>query len=240
MGYDMVLVNDPTDHAALNQALLDVKRAKALLDELPSEERGEINIARMRELGCSYADSRAWDGRSKEYARRSEILYAAHNRVDRERKNYFRLNVYGMMECRRLMSEFGMVQATAEPRPSWPAPDDFGITDSSELDEMRARFYNGKDAYVPDNYRSYFAAQDAVRSWTPSGVLLGIQLEKLCSNDGWLVTPEECRAAVKAYEQNYKPDAGLSRTLSDEEAGWWPSWIEWLRLAADNGGFRVH
>lgn len=50
---------------------------------------------------------------------------------------------------------------------------------------------------------------------------------KLCSNDGWLVSPGECRAAARKMRRRLDPPA------------WYEQWTSYLEYAIDHGGFRV-
>lgn len=61
----------------------------------------------------------------------------------------------------------------------------------------------------------------------------GIAGYKLCSNDGWLVTPEECRSALAAWESS---ENKVNETLDD----YWFSWLRFIEGAIEAGGFRVY
>lgn len=66
----------------------------------------------------------------------------------------------------------------------------------------------------------------------------GIPLGKLCSNDGWLVHPEEIREALAVNDALPAPaDADFGDEAWD--AGRWESWLKFLRGAAEHGGFEV-
>jgi hypothetical protein len=65
----------------------------------------------------------------------------------------------------------------------------------------------------------------------------GIPIDKLSTNDHWLVRPEEIKSALKAYEQHTR--AEVRTIVHKERLARWDSWIEFLRLAQENGGFRV-
>jgi hypothetical protein len=78
----------------------------------------------------------------------------------------------------------------------------------------------------------------------------GIPVHKLCSNDGWLVTPGECRKAVAMWHEACK-EAGagdeqlglkvLTEALDEFNVGsdYWLKWIAWIERAAGHGGFVV-
>lgn len=63
----------------------------------------------------------------------------------------------------------------------------------------------------------------------------GIAGYKLCSNDGWLVTPEECTAAVRAWRE-HEDEMRENEDLED----YWFSWVGFIEGAIDTGGFRVY
>lgn len=138
------------------------------------------------------------------------------------------------------------VQPTPE-FPRWPPP---GL-DEGRAQEL-ARYWDEpsevdkrlqpSEVPVIEAYRR--ARDDAARTGSPnSGKVPAFKFE---SNDGWIVTSEECRSIVE----------GMSRLLSgDLEAflcllkadGWDPEavtelmrlWTSYNRIAADHGGYRV-
>lgn len=65
----------------------------------------------------------------------------------------------------------------------------------------------------------------------------GIPIDKLSSNDHWLVRPEECASALKAYEQFTRQE--VLSVVGEDSIEYWDKWIDFLRAAAENGGFRV-
>jgi hypothetical protein len=65
----------------------------------------------------------------------------------------------------------------------------------------------------------------AKRRYVP---LPGIAYHKLCSNEYWFITAEECREALEAW---------TTRELPDREG--WLDWIEFLTAAVDEIGIRV-
>ncbi|MDC0720276.1 hypothetical protein [Nannocystis bainbridge] len=67
---------------------------------------------------------------------------------------------------------------------------------------------------------------------------------KFQSNDGWLVTPEECavlarklREHVEVIAQDYFPDAGVAR---EDGRKWILGFARYNEIAAEHGGYRVH
>jgi hypothetical protein len=65
---------------------------------------------------------------------------------------------------------------------------------------------------------------------------IGIPGYKLSSNDGWLVLPEEIRAALVAYRALPAPESAIRGQV---DLDYWRSWIAFLERAAERGGFRV-
>ena len=66
----------------------------------------------------------------------------------------------------------------------------------------------------------------------------GIPVDKLCSNDGWLVRPEECASAIKQYERFSRDIVKIH--VGEDNLEYWDLWIAFIRLAANHGGFRVY
>lgn len=132
--------------------------------------------------------------------------------------DYFRLNIRGMSSYRTVMLALGMAHESESPVLSreW--------SDLPDYDE-------GSDAY--------YEASDRLTGQHP-GDDPTIPTFKLSSNDGWWVTPEECAAAVAQWDAHGVPaDLPAVHRVIVEEA-YWGRWIEYLRLAAQHEGFRVH
>ncbi len=135
-----------------------------------------------------------------------------------ETGTYLRRNVWAMGRVRHDMATLGMGfdHYTWDEVPSFP------------------KTYPGEDHFdddgdpVTDEARVYEEACEVARKWRPEHP--GIAMHKLSSNDGWLVTEEECREALKAYQAAGSPE--LPGSFGDD-------WIPFLREAAHNGGFRV-
>ncbi|MBE1485203.1 hypothetical protein [Plantactinospora soyae] len=71
------------------------------------------------------------------------------------------------------------------------------------------------------------------RSQTAPG-MAGIPAFKLRSSDGWLVTTREIDEALAAYAQ-----VPAEERASLEDDSKWVSWLEWLALARERGGFQA-
>ena len=99
-------------------------------------------------------------------------------------------------------------------------------------DEMAARgmtFDAGQHPPFPDNWDDK-PAVDAVLSWH-GPEMPGIPAHKFWSNDGWIVTPAECQAAVRTGRASPPPA---------EHAGIWERWLDYLDRASHHEGFEVH
>lgn len=83
------------------------------------------------------------------------------------------------------------------------------------------------------------AAVEAFRSDTLHPVT-GIRLDKFCSNDGWLVVPEEIRVALATHDalDGKVRDRVVQRHGIDPAL--WTAWLTFLRDSAEKAeGFRV-
>lgn len=153
---------------------------------------------------------------------------------DAAHKSYFRLNVWGMSVCVELMEKAGMV--TSQGKLLWPELSNYGLTEYPDDPE----YYDGHEraeieAKLTEQGRAFLQASKAVIEYEPQPVA-GIPAHKFWSNDGWLVTPKQCEAALSAWEAA----APELRASIEAEREWWPGWIEFLTHSKDRGGFRVH
>jgi len=136
-----------------------------------------------------------------------------------EDEGYFRLNIWGMSQYREAMFLIGMLDTSPEPDTGWPK-DPPGI----DWDE----FYEDRNSYP-----EYREALEAFLSAKGSGT--GIGAWKFTSNDGWIVTPEECVEALDSYAGAMFPDP-----FDDDAANeYWHKWIKYLTDAIGRDGFRV-
>lgn len=131
---------------------------------------------------------------------------------------YFRLNIFGMSKYSDAMFGIGMAHAESS-NEVWPqAPDDLDW-----------------DVYYenPSSYPEYRTKLEDFLS--ASADAPGIDLRKFGSNDGWIVTPDECREAVAIWDE-----IGSLPFQSAEENAYWMKWIGFLRHCGEHGGFTVH
>jgi len=208
MGYDMTIVQerDQEEKAAIAAAAAHVKT-------LPSPHR--LPEGEERE-----AAEKAWKAGWKAY--------------DDADRSYFRLNIWGMSHCCDAMASFRML--TREEAPHFPRLEEFGLTEWPEdpahyEGDARAK----AEAELTDADRGYLAAVEATLAFEPVPVR-GIPVGKFSSNDGWLVTPAQCEAALAAW----RVQPAATRARVEGEIGWWASWIAYLTYAKDRGGFRVN
>lgn len=187
----------------------------------------------------------------------------AHVRVNREWNehlnkaipfdSYFRLNIWGMGRYRNQMEQLGMGVWDYEPG-DWPkAPDgdvyytlddylyDLDST-APNFEEQVAKTIEDKIADKADIDLTVVTTWIALRKerdeyLTKRGTTKGIALHKFCSNDGWLVTAEECAEAVAIWDA--LPKRGRQAVVK-ELGDYWLAWIDYLRRGASGRGFRVH
>lgn len=131
----------------------------------------------------------------------------------------FRLNNYGMAKYCDAMLNLGMMHHSNTPKIDWHAmPIDY------DTEEEEAAFYEISDRLTGQH-------GDNPAPTIPS--------HKFSTNDGWHVTEPEIRAALDAWDS--RAERETTHDTDDVTAtDYWAEFIAWLRLAADNGGFRVY
>lgn len=184
-------------------------------------------------------------------------------------ETYFRFNIFGMQKVRETMEVAGML--TSEYRMpqdrDWPTLSDylgerFG-DDDADWDDYERASDAWDDPADPEHedfkrhpshgrFHTYMQVKAKVRDREHHTPVEGIPVHKLCSNDGWLVTPAECLAAVDAWYAQDGPHlrhalsyyAGLPNTGDDVEfmdrTRRWYMWLGFIKASAKRGGFRVH
>lgn len=139
---------------------------------------------------------------------------------------YFRLNIFGMARFCGYMAERGMIFDAGE-HP--PFPDgDYDLVDRLRYPE----YHEDEPPLTPEQERAakeLEAANDAVLSWHGPDVP-GIPAHKFGSNDGWIVTPAECEAAVRI---------GRGQPAPDGHEDYWGQWLDYMDRASRAGGFEV-
>lgn len=137
------------------------------------------------------------------------------------------VNCLVMEGTRVVMARLGML--TADEPPDEPNPADHGTT------MERIEVFLDSDAEDPPPDLVSFAAAMREMFDAQADKPSGIPRYKLTSSDGWLVTPAEITAAL-GWWATTPPDR--QRAVKDGVA-WWPAWINFLKDASDQGGFRV-
>lgn len=142
-----------------------------------------------------------------------------------EEESYFRLNIFGMRWAREQMDSRNMIFWTEEP--AWPEyPGEF------VYQYKDPEFYADKAPLTPGQIiasKKYTEACDAIRRWHGPEIP-GIPGHKFCSNDGWVVLPAECEAAVRIAGDAQPPA---------EHPDIWQRWIAFMNRARQYGGFEV-
>jgi hypothetical protein len=131
-----------------------------------------------------------------------------------------------MVKFCEYMAERGMI-FEAGPHPEFPKLDDW---DAYEI--WRYPEYAEGATVSTEQARAFEAYQrelDAVLSWHGPEVP-GIPAHKFGTNDGWIVTPAECEAAVRLAAEHEPPAT---------DADYWAKWINYLDRASKEGGFEV-
>jgi hypothetical protein len=127
--------------------------------------------------------------------------------------NYFRLNIWGMSEMRRLMTD--ALDWEMKP-PEWPD----------------TRFLEGTEEEQDERAKALLAPVRAITS--PTG---NVPLFKFSSNDGWLITPNECRriADVLTNELKHWNMLGSNQSWKDVVK----DFINFNTYAAAHGGYEI-
>lgn len=143
---------------------------------------------------------------------------------------YLRRNIFGMAPLRDALSAIGMCYSEEYGAPQWSdVPKWSDVLRDCDGDEEEAQ-------------RRYEAVVQPVLSWRAERP--GIPVRKLCSNDGWHVTREECEDVVKAIEEflamdpdqrnsNYPIEVYEEFTKYDQDV------LVFFKACAAGDGFRV-
>lgn len=156
--------------------------------------------------------------------------------------SYFRLNVWGMSLYAASMAQLGMAFHD-DPHPPWPEVDDYGLTNEQvwavEFPEEYPDEYASITPAVMEKAHALLAENERVRAWHGRADMPGIPLHKFGSNDGWIVLPDECQAAVRAWRAHVSANGEHVPALRAEGLGHWRQWIAFLEGAATHEGFEV-
>ena len=247
MGYDMHWrKKDASEEAAVAAAQEVWDAAIRERNALPRMEGGDWNHAKAEALG-DWEAHEAYDGRTERYIAAQDKVMAASAALDAARVSYFRLNIHGMGLWCDIMAELGMT-FSAPDHPEWPEVESYGITDD-DVDRVKYPEEYGDAEPLDEETREkvlrYIAAQDDVLSWHGPEVP-GIPEHKFSSNDGWVVLPAECAAALDIYRRKLDEigeDAMhnfLDNRTGSRGRGRWAQWLAYLNGAITHDGFEVH
>lgn len=245
MGYDMrYRKKDEAEQAAVSAAADQFHAAVRERDALPEGEKGRFNMERAKELG-DWDSHEAFDGRSDCYRAAQDKVHALYEAMGDAEKSYFRLNMFGMSRYHGLMGHIGMTFEDPSERPEWPKPEAYG-TDDDALEALESPEYCPDYTWTDEALRAalkFQEDQNKLLSWHGAEIP-GIPDHKFSSNDGWIVLPAECEAAVRIWRQ-FVADEGEEAALAVvaehvKDTGYWLKWIEYLAGAVRRDGFEVH
>lgn len=246
MGYDMhwrkLGDTEETDVVAA-RAVWDA--ALAARDALPREEAGQFNVAKAKETG-DWDAHEVYDGRTERYRSAQDAVMAASAAQDGARVSYFRLNITGMGLWYTAMRELGMVFDGPD-HPPFPDVEEYGVNhDDVERVEHPEHFTDAPpvDEETREKALRYIAAVDEVLTWHGAEIP-GIPAHKFSSNDGWIVLPAECDAALRIYTAKLN-EVGqdsmhnlIDNLIGPGARGRWGQWLAYLNGAITHDGFTV-
>lgn len=242
MGYDMRWRTvDPSEKEAVAAAREVFHAMLRERDELPDMEHG-IWIR-----GSADPDAHeSYEGRSERYIEAQDKVTAASREMDAAQSSYFRLNIWGMGRYRGLMETLGMAFED-DPCPPFPKIEEHG----TNWDDVEAADYPEEFAgyeWTDERLRAaltYREAVNCVLAFHGKADTPGIPLHKFGSNDGWIVLPVECEAAVRTWREFTALEGDeaalnfVANTLGEGRADYWLEWIKYLAGAARHDGFLV-
>ncbi|GGL01306.1 hypothetical protein Ppa06_69870 [Planomonospora parontospora subsp. parontospora] len=244
MGYDMYWRRvDDAEKEAVTKARALFMAAVEARDALPGEEAGVLNAERAKAHPAGYTADENYDGRSERYRQAQAAVVAASDTVDQVRKSYFRLNIFSMGRYRDAMYRLGMA-FDDDPRPDWPRANNYGITDEQvwavESPEDYPEVYAAITSDMMSQILAYQQEHERVLSWHGKTDMPGIPLHKFGSNDGWVVLPAECEAAVRIWRKHHDEHGDVQiQAVLGEDLSYWLKWIDFLQGAITHDGFEV-
>jgi hypothetical protein len=244
-GYDMSWRRvDEAEEVAVAECRVLLGTACDARDLLPREEAGRFNRAKGDELG-NWDAHEAFDGRTARFIAAQDQVDTAMSAMDDAQKSYFRLNISGMSRFAQLMGDLGMAFDDL-PCPDWPDAEDFGLTDEQHWAFDCPEDY--PEVVLTDEQRvaaeKLRAENDRVLSWHGMADTPGIPFHKFSTNDGWIVLPAECKAAVAIWARYCEDQGGEDKAVASIEGrvrntGYWLKWIAFLDGAVKHDGFEV-
>ncbi len=139
-----------------------------------------------------------------------------------EDKDYFRANIWGMQKLRAAMEEVGVLDWDADygEFPSYDPPEDADEEAEEAYDkehEKRCEPIKSQGSSKPDMVPGF----------------------KFCSNDGWIVTPDECLIIAKKLLSRSTDNEKTCEDVIEENREFEREFAEYCQHAASQGGFSV-
>lgn len=168
-------------------------------------------------------------------------VMAAWAEMDAADPTYFRWNVWGMMTGREILFRIGaMYDSTMGV--GFPDAGDYGL-DMEQVYEADGEIY--PDPAKQANYEQYRLAVEIALT-VPSPEQDRLPSHKFGSNDGWIVTPAECRAAVEIIDATSEERLRTAIVDAGEEGDDIAYWVDeikrfrnFLDYAAEHDGMEV-
>ena len=148
---------------------------------------------------------------------------------------YFRANIAGMSWLRSVMLDLDMMALSTMP-PKWPEPGDFG-TNWEEVEAAQT------DGTRNERTGAFLNAQLSTRAARGhDGDVMGEH--KFGSNDGWIVTPSEIEASLRAYNECRTANPRIYTVTQEriDELGnrdFWERWLVFLEVCRLHDGMQV-
>lgn len=231
MGYDMYMVEGPT----------------------PAEQARIDQTSTAFRAACRARDALNGNRETEKYQAAQTAVEEAAAAMEDAEVNYFRLNIWGMGRAREVMAQVGMVKDGWRGWPDVPYQGDNPVMDEATFEAMREYAEDqdlaGAAEWPAEQTKAYldYKAEIEATLRRHDGDTPGIGINKLGSNDGWVVTPGECATAAKIWrdltpeEQDAALDAALDEGDTHAEVrAWFEAWVVWLERAAKRGGFQVY
>lgn len=252
MGYDLYWVRKPgSEELAVEAAREAFNAACARRDALPKSESGELDWNTYKAAGGSadMNDHQFYPGRSARFIELQDRVHEAYEALYDAQSSYFRFNASGMLHACDIMRHTGMTFKDDDV-PSYPSQEKFGVTweELEAVDEPDDSDEGGSPVLTSvtrEKVLAYIRERDRVLSFHGRADTPGIPEHKFSSNDGWLVLPAECEAAVRVYlAWLEKTGADAARDYVESNFGGrdfarWNKWVAWIGQAAKHGGFKV-
>lgn len=248
MGYDMSWRKEAgeAEKLAVKAAQEVFSEACDRRDALPREARGDFIGGEARQArGLDFEAHEAWPGRTPEYIAAVDAAHEAYRAMYAAEKSYFRIGQFSMGRWVDVMLDIGMAFDDEEP-PPWPQIEAYG-TNWDHVEAVRYPDADAEplDAEARERAERYQAECDRVLSWHGKTDTPGIPAHKFSSNDGWIVLPAECQAALKIYAAKLEeigPEAMgnlLVNTIGEGAVRRFNDWLDFIAGASKHDGFEV-